>query len=206
MMKQLVLDIRPDAPPTLENFVAGSNAELVATVSLLADPATAAQLPARHIFLWGGAGSGRSHLLRATAAMAREAGRMQRLVDDLMSLSRIEMSAHVRPAEMGGDRLGSHRLLGGEESRLHCPDEVVGRAHALDPAARRDGRPQVGAVPLRRSIGRVIRIDVAITPEAPRRQRRRAERRQRAPRRGTERGDAVVAHRHASVVELPAAV
>ena len=41
MMKQLVLDIRPDAPPTLENFVAGSNAELVATVSLLASPATA---------------------------------------------------------------------------------------------------------------------------------------------------------------------
>jgi two-component system phosphate regulon sensor histidine kinase PhoR len=31
--------------------------------------------------------------------MAREAGRMQRLVDDLMSLSRIEMSEHVRPAE-----------------------------------------------------------------------------------------------------------
>ena len=31
--------------------------------------------------------------------MAREAGRMQRLVDDLMSLSRIEMSEHVRPVE-----------------------------------------------------------------------------------------------------------
>src|SRR5690606_37816699 len=65
-MKQPVLDIRPDAPPTLENFVAGTNTELVATVSLLASPTTAAQLPARHIYLWGGAGSGRSHLLRAT--------------------------------------------------------------------------------------------------------------------------------------------
>ncbi len=31
--------------------------------------------------------------------MAREAGRMRRLVDDLMSLSRIEMSEHVRPVE-----------------------------------------------------------------------------------------------------------
>jgi two-component system phosphate regulon sensor histidine kinase PhoR len=31
--------------------------------------------------------------------MAREAGRMQRLVDDLMSLSRIEMSEHLRPDE-----------------------------------------------------------------------------------------------------------
>jgi two-component system phosphate regulon sensor histidine kinase PhoR len=32
--------------------------------------------------------------------MAREAGRMQRLVNDLMSLSRIEMSEHVRPVEV----------------------------------------------------------------------------------------------------------
>lgn len=79
-MKQLVLDIRPDAPPTLENFVAGTNAELVATVSLLAAPATAAQLPARHIYLWGGAGSGRSHLLRATVAMARDNGRPAHLL------------------------------------------------------------------------------------------------------------------------------
>lgn len=74
-MKQLVLDIRPDAPPTLENFVAGANAELLATVSLLATPATAAQLPARHIYLWGMPGSGRSHLLRATVDAARAAGR-----------------------------------------------------------------------------------------------------------------------------------
>ncbi len=34
---------------------------------------------------------------RFLAIMAREAGRMQRLVDDLMSLSRIEMSEHDRP-------------------------------------------------------------------------------------------------------------
>ncbi|MBP7000042.1 ATP-binding protein [Amaricoccus sp.] len=35
---------------------------------------------------------------RFLAIMAREAGRMRRLVDDLMSLSRIEMSEHLRPA------------------------------------------------------------------------------------------------------------
>ncbi len=33
------------------------------------------------------------------AIMSREAARMQRLVDDLMSLSRIEMSEHLRPVE-----------------------------------------------------------------------------------------------------------
>jgi two-component system phosphate regulon sensor histidine kinase PhoR len=36
---------------------------------------------------------------RFLGIMAREAGRMQRLVDDLMSLSRIEMTEHVRPVE-----------------------------------------------------------------------------------------------------------
>jgi two-component system phosphate regulon sensor histidine kinase PhoR len=35
---------------------------------------------------------------RFLAIMSREAGRMQRLVDDLMSLSRIEMTEHLRPA------------------------------------------------------------------------------------------------------------
>jgi len=79
-MKQLVLDIRPDAPPTLDNFVAGANAELVATLTLLAERATAPRLPAHHLYLWGAPGSGRSHLLRATIAMAREAGRPTHLL------------------------------------------------------------------------------------------------------------------------------
>ena len=37
-MKQLVLDIRPDAPPTLDNFVVGGNEELVATLGAIAAP------------------------------------------------------------------------------------------------------------------------------------------------------------------------
>jgi DnaA family protein len=73
-MKQLVLDLRPDAAPTLENFVVGANAELLATLVRLAE-ATAEQPPLPHLYLWGSAGSGRSHLLRATCARACEHGR-----------------------------------------------------------------------------------------------------------------------------------
>ncbi|CAL95755.1 DnaA regulatory inactivator Hda [Azoarcus olearius] len=69
-MKQLVLDIRPDAPPSLDNFVAGANAELLAALSLLGSAEQAAALPARHLYLWGARGSGRSHLLRAATAAA----------------------------------------------------------------------------------------------------------------------------------------
>lgn len=79
-MKQLTLDIRPDAPPTLDNFVAGANAELVATLALLADPTGKDALPSPHLYLWGASGSGRSHLLRATAALATGQQRPMHLI------------------------------------------------------------------------------------------------------------------------------
>ncbi len=67
-MKQLVLDIRPDAPPTLGNFVAGGNDELLAALDTLAT------LPG-HVYLWGPHGSGRTHLLRAAVNAATTADR-----------------------------------------------------------------------------------------------------------------------------------
>lgn len=57
MTQQLLLDILPASPPTLENFVVGSNNAAMQGLQTLA--------PGRAIYLWGGAGSGRSHLLRA---------------------------------------------------------------------------------------------------------------------------------------------
>jgi len=62
-VRQLVLDIRPDAPPTLGNFVAGSNAELLAALDGI-------RTLASHLYLWGPSGSGRTHLLRAAVAAA----------------------------------------------------------------------------------------------------------------------------------------
>ncbi|KAA3652661.1 MAG: DnaA regulatory inactivator Hda [Proteobacteria bacterium] len=64
-MKQLVLDIRLDAPPTLDNYFAGDNAALVAALA-----ATAQGQGMGHLYLWGAAATGRSHLLRATCAAA----------------------------------------------------------------------------------------------------------------------------------------
>ncbi|AWI75541.1 DnaA regulatory inactivator Hda [Parazoarcus communis] len=72
-MKQLVLDIRSDAPPTLDNFVVGANSELVASLSLLATDRSL--LPAPHLYLWGTSGKGRSHLLQAAVAVAAANGR-----------------------------------------------------------------------------------------------------------------------------------
>lgn len=65
--QQLLLDIRPPAENTLDNFVAGGNGELLARLSVLANPGSVDQ-----IYLWGPPGSGRSHLLRGVMKLAQE--------------------------------------------------------------------------------------------------------------------------------------
>ncbi|MEA3195683.1 MAG: DnaA- protein [Betaproteobacteria bacterium] len=60
-MRQLPLEISSPAAPSLDNFVAGDNAEALARVRELA----AGKLREAIVYLWGDAGSGRSHLLRA---------------------------------------------------------------------------------------------------------------------------------------------
>jgi DnaA-homolog protein len=61
-VKQLVLDLIPPPQPTLDNFVVGRNAELVAALRLLPETAAGA---VSVLYLWGAAGSGKSHLLAA---------------------------------------------------------------------------------------------------------------------------------------------
>ena len=70
-MKQLTLDLHADAPPLLENFVAAANADLLAA---LYEAVPVADVP-QHLFLWGDAGSGRSHLLKSVVSAAAQAGR-----------------------------------------------------------------------------------------------------------------------------------
>jgi DnaA family protein len=63
MTGQLILELAPPAPPTFENFAVGANAAALAAVR-----AAAAGTGERIVYLWGDAGSGRSHLLAAAAA------------------------------------------------------------------------------------------------------------------------------------------
>ena len=69
MMSQLLLDITPDWWPTFDNFVAGRNQELLACLH----QALAGSTPERCIYLWGEAGSGKSHLLQACVSAAQNA-------------------------------------------------------------------------------------------------------------------------------------
>ncbi len=60
-MKQLLLDIKPAAAPSLDNFIVGRNAEALASLRA----AISGQNQPRFIYLWGERGSGKSHLLSA---------------------------------------------------------------------------------------------------------------------------------------------
>jgi DnaA-homolog protein len=66
-MRQLPLEISPPAEPSFDNFVAGQNAEALARVRELAEGRSSSAFREAIVYLWGEAGSGRSHLLRAAA-------------------------------------------------------------------------------------------------------------------------------------------
>jgi DnaA family protein len=68
-MQQLLLELAPPPPPTLDNFSPGKNgAALKALREALEDGE-------RFVFLWGRSGSGKTHLLRAFAGAAGGKGR-----------------------------------------------------------------------------------------------------------------------------------
>ena len=66
-MKQLILDLIPPSVPTLNNFVPGRNGE---AVKALVDAASGTP-PARILYLWGPASSGKSHLTQSFRTVER---------------------------------------------------------------------------------------------------------------------------------------
>lgn len=61
----MLLDLKPEQPPTLDNFVVGANGELLQRLRDLCEKHSFEAL-----YIWGLTGSGKSHLLAAVAAAA----------------------------------------------------------------------------------------------------------------------------------------
>lgn len=73
-MRQMPLSLQPAQARGLDDFLVGRNAQLLAHLrALVDDPAGAAQR-APVTYLWGEAGSGKSHLLQALAQRLRASG------------------------------------------------------------------------------------------------------------------------------------
>ena len=67
-MKQLLLELATEIPATLDNFVVGRNAELLALLVRIGALPSQAGAEEHLVYLWGPASSGKSHLLQALAA------------------------------------------------------------------------------------------------------------------------------------------
>jgi DnaA family protein len=70
-MRQLALELAAPPAPSLDNFIAGRNGELLAALRALA----AAAPGERFIYFWGPRGCGKSHLITAAAGALHAAGR-----------------------------------------------------------------------------------------------------------------------------------
>ncbi|HJV74869.1 MAG TPA: DnaA regulatory inactivator Hda [Noviherbaspirillum sp.] len=69
-MRQLTLDLGPQKPQTLDNFVVGQNAELAQLLHSFANRERG--MPhERFVYVWGEPGAGKTHLLRALATNPR---------------------------------------------------------------------------------------------------------------------------------------
>ena len=113
-MRQLILDLLPDSPPSLDNFVAGGNGESVAA---LTEWLAGTRLDT--VFcLYGEAGCGRSHLLLASGFDYVDAARNPSLVgirqseqlaidniDALDGDGQIALFNHFNRLKMSGGRL-----------------------------------------------------------------------------------------------------
>ena len=92
-MRQLALGISPPPQPTLDNFVPGANAELLAQLRNLVSGVLAENI----LYVWGEAGSGKSHLLRACAGL--------HAVDDVETLddaSQIDLFNRINEVRQSG--------------------------------------------------------------------------------------------------------
>jgi DnaA family protein len=67
---QLLLDLAPPAPPTLDNFEPGANAQVLSALAAWLDR----QARETCVYLWGPPGCGKSHLLKAAVAAAAARG------------------------------------------------------------------------------------------------------------------------------------
>jgi DnaA family protein len=146
-MRQLLLDLLPEAPPCLDNFVTGGNAEaLTGFAAWLAPDSSEPSL-----FLWGEPGAGKTHLLRASAAHYSDASLNPGLlnIDETISLHAVDnveaLSEHGQIAlfnlfnrlrACGGRLLTAARqpprqLLLREDLRTRLGSGLIYRVHAL---------------------------------------------------------------------------
>jgi DnaA-homolog protein len=106
-VKQLALGISPPPQPTLENFIPGANAELLARLREFRSGRFAEAV----LYLWGEPGAGKTHLLRACGGRA---------VDDVEKLAEPEQIVLFNAINEARES-GGHVLAAGNAPPAQLP-------------------------------------------------------------------------------------
>lgn len=146
-MKQLLLDIKPAASPSIANFMVGRNAEAIASLKQTIN----GDKTAHFIYLWGEKGSGKSHLLSACESIGMRVADDVHLLDNEAQIALFNTYNQLKeagetlitaglhaPTQMGlRDDLAT-RLAWGLVYQLH-PLSDQEKAEALQAHARERG-------------------------------------------------------------------
>jgi DnaA family protein len=144
MNRQLLLDVLPEPAPSLGNYIAGPNGQALDAARHLA--------PGRALYLWGPAGCGRSHLLRAIAG--EPAGRYIGVQDARGALDALAQATPTdpMPAIVAVDDV--HRMGDADQAALFALynrwRESAATQHAFALAVAGDRAPL--AMPLREDL------------------------------------------------------
>ena len=130
-MRQLVLEIAPPRAPTLDNFVAGDNAELLAHLRAMAGGASAESM----VYLWGDAGCGRSHLLQATILQGH-LRLLQRSIHRVIRVRAVPAHQHGDDQQGDGHGKGTPSQIGEFTRLLPGLDHTLLPLHAVKRALR----------------------------------------------------------------------
>ena len=137
-MRQLLPDLLPDSPPSLDNFVAGGNAAALATFTdwLAGLDGT----PSLH--LWGEAGAGKSHLLVASGFAQIDAAADPTLAGFIEGINVVDGDRFVA-GDVGAT--GQRRVGGGVDQDESAGDQQVALAGAgLAPQVQRRRAVEAG--------------------------------------------------------------
>jgi DnaA family protein len=131
-VKQLALSLAPASAPTLDNFVAGRNGELLDALARLARGEEAERI----FYLWGAPGSGKSHLLKALATTLKlgyAVGRIPEspgplVIDDVHTMNETEQG-RLFPRAFSAREQGTLLVAAGDvpPARLNIRADVATR-------------------------------------------------------------------------------
>ena len=149
MLRQLTLDLGTPPPSTFDNFFAGANAELVTRLRELEGALAAGPVADRSFYIWGEAGSGRTHLLEALVHEAQPGH--ARFASPQSSLAAFAFDPRVALYAIddcdglsGAQQIAAFNLF--NEVRAHPTSALVaaGNAAPIGLAVREDLRTRLG--------------------------------------------------------------